>query len=171
KRMRIRRHYNDPPTWVINETPCGNAGFGQVLDFTLFVCAPITATATVVDDCVNEQFSIEVDIVEAGTYTINYSVDGGTPSSAPYTGSTTVIGPFASTAEVSVSLDAGEGCMVDLGSRFSNCPIMIDCDATTALLMSHCYDNEDGRTFTFTSSDPGNTLVFKFLNPSPIEAG
>jgi hypothetical protein len=172
-RMRIRLHdthngssYPNTP----NSTPCGNSTYGQVEDYSLSICAPIGATATVVDDCTNTQFSVAIDLSQPGTHTIQYSVNGGTTLSTPYTGTTTTIGPFAGTAAVNVSVTNASGCTQALGALFSNCPVAVDCDGPIQSY-THCYTNNDPRTFTFIGNEPGRPLVVKFLQPSPIAAG
>ncbi|MDQ3100607.1 MAG: GEVED domain-containing protein, partial [Bacteroidota bacterium] len=150
--------------------PCGTYGYGETEDYLISVCAPPVATASVTDDCANGTFTVSVD-AGTGTYTILYSENGGAQQSAPYAGTPITLGPFATTASVGVTVSAGPGCSTGIGSYASNCPISIDCSSTSALVMSHCYGNNDGRVFTFVSSDPLNTLVFKFLNPSPIAPG
>jgi hypothetical protein len=150
--------------------PCGTYTWGETEDYLVLVCQPPVASATVTDDCVAGEFSVNVD-AGASTYTVYYSVNGGAQQSAPYIGTPITLGPFATTASVSVEVSAGAGCSTPIGSYSSNCPITIDCDATSALIMNHCYANNDPRTFTFVSSDPAGSISFKFLQPSPIALG
>jgi subtilisin-like proprotein convertase family protein len=171
KRMRIRRQYVDPPGgWLANNTPCGNSSFGQVLDFTMNVCAPMAATTIINDDCGTGTFSIGVSVTALGTGPnprISYSVNGGpvqflnTPSAGPYTLDNGGAG-FAQGAQVTVGLDNGSLCVVSLGDHYGSCPITINCPNVYTLPAAHCYRASDPRTWTFESSDPLQTVRITF---------
>ncbi|MCB9184414.1 MAG: T9SS type A sorting domain-containing protein [Flavobacteriales bacterium] len=134
---------------------------------------PTAASALVVDDCVGGTFGIDVTISDLGgaaTGTITYSVNGGTPVDVTGVGlGTTNINGFATTDAVSVSVGNGTtGCGTALGTFYSNCPIEVVCGNT--VVINHCYTNNDGRTFTFSSNTPGETLTVTFIQGS-MEAG
>jgi hypothetical protein len=175
KRMRIRRHYVDPSIgFMPNNTPCGDATFGQVVDLTINVCSPMSGTASVVDDCINSTFEVSVNITNnpGGALSIDWiATPGGAGSMAAAVGNNTLPLQFPVGTNVSIVVNNGTACVLELGNHGSTCPLMIDCNASSALNMSHCYSNGDTRVFIFQASDPGGTLVFKFLQPSPISAG
>jgi hypothetical protein len=138
------------------------------------ICATVNISAT--DDCANDQFSVLVAIPSLGdatdvdlTYTLNY----GTPVVINDLTGDTLLGPFSDTDIIDISTNDGlANCgVVDQGSFFADCVIEIDCNAATALTMSHCYRNTDQREFTFVANDPAGTLQLKFLQPSPIANG
>ncbi|MFZ1693439.1 MAG: GEVED domain-containing protein, partial [Flavobacteriales bacterium] len=166
KRMRLRRQYVDVGAGFLpNNTPCGNSTFGQVLDFTIDVCGPAVATASVTDDCNASTFSIDVNIASnpGGALTINWVATPGGPGSMPASlGLNTIPVAFASNAEVNVTIDNGTLCTTDLGNHYSNCPITIACGNT--ITISHCYRDSDPRTFTFLSSIPGETVTLSFIS-------
>jgi subtilisin-like proprotein convertase family protein len=173
KRMRIRRQYVDIPNGFLpNNTPCGNSTFGQVLDFTLSVCSAASATSSVVENCGNDTFSITVDISASngGGLTINWvAIPGGPGSVAATVGSNTIPVNFPSTTTVNVTVSNSTLCTLDLGAHFSNCPITLDCG--NEIFITHCYSNNDPRTFHFINPNPGGTVDVQFINPSPIASG
>ncbi|MBL7981360.1 MAG: T9SS type A sorting domain-containing protein [Flavobacteriales bacterium] len=126
----------------------------------------VQASATAVDDCANDQFSVPVNITGLGgaaSATINYSVNG-TPQT-PLSGlgiGVTNLGPFAAGAEVAITVSNGvAGCATNLGSYYSNCPVTITCGST--LVVNHCYTNNDTRTWTFNSPVLGETVTVTFV--------
>ncbi|MBK7384708.1 MAG: T9SS type A sorting domain-containing protein [Flavobacteriales bacterium] len=126
---------------------------------------PAVATFTVVNDCANERFSVQVNVTSLGsgssadlTYTEN-----GVPLFASLGLGTTTVGPFAAGSEVICTLSNGSpGCTSTPEYRYSTCPVTVTCGST--LSVNHCYRNFDTRTFTFTSSDPMGTLTLSFIS-------
>lgn len=175
KRMRIRRHYVDPANgFQPNNTPCGNATFGQVIDLTIEVCSPMSATASVSEDCMASTFQVSVNITSnsGGPMSIDWmATPGGAGTMSASLGNNVLPIAFTTGTNVSVSIDNGTACVLELGNWGSSCPVVVDCDASSAMNMSHCYSNGDERVFVFEASDPGGSLVFKFLQPSPIAIG
>jgi hypothetical protein len=129
---------------------------------------PVAATATATDDCANNQFSVAVNITDLGgaaSATVNFSVNG--VAQPPVTGAglgVTPLGPFPTTAEVSVTVSNGaSGCTTNLGSYFSNCPVTIAC-ASPGLVVNYCYRNNDTKTWTFLNDTPGETITVTFVS-------
>ncbi len=129
---------------------------------------PVAATATATDDCANNQFSVAVNITDLGgaaSATVNYSVNG--VAQPPVTGAglgVTPLGPFAATAEVSVTVGNGaSGCTANLGNYYSNCPVTIAC-ASPAFVVNYCYRNNDTKTWTFINDTPGETITVTFVS-------
>lgn len=133
-------------------------------------------TATINENCAAQEFTIDVDVASLGSATggvqLSYTVDGGTPVIMNNVTADVVLGPFGITDFVELTSNNGfPACAVDLGSFYSDCTVIIDCNALSALTFDHCYSTNDPRTFVFTSSEPGTPVVLKFLQPSPIAAG
>lgn len=89
-------------------------------------CTPAIGTATLVEDCPNQEFSIDVEVTDLGdSTTVTITNDGGEPDEAVTTVPTTVtIGPFPAGTAVNVTLDhdSDPACDVDLGSIVDTCP-------------------------------------------------
>jgi hypothetical protein len=168
KRLRIRR-WNMTPGFDYPVDPCGTAPFGQVQDYTVNVCGAVLATASVTDNCGSNTFTVDVNITSLGSgasATINYTVNG-TPQTAVIggVGITTLGGAgFNAGDQVSITIDNGTPCTLDLGDHFSNCPVTIACGNTVTV--DHCYRNGDPRTWTFTSSNPLETVTVSFISGS-----
>jgi GEVED domain len=162
KRMRVRR-VNMTPGFGYT-SPCGTAPFGQTHDYTVDVCGPVVATASAVDDCVNNEFSVAVNISSnpGGAMTISWVATPGGPGSMAGALGLNNLPDFPAGTQVDVSVTNGTVCELDLGSYFSNCPVLVTCG--TPLTVSHCYRNNDPRTFTFISSDPSQTIRVTFIS-------
>jgi hypothetical protein len=157
---------NASTTYYIYVLGFGTADEGA-FDLSLS-CAnsPVLATAAATDNCANSQFSVAVNITDLGgaaSASVNYSVNGvpQTPVSGVLTGITN-LGPFASSAEVSVTVSNGAtGCTANLGNYYSNCPVTLTCGSTVTV--NHCYTNNDPRTWTFSSPVLGETVTVSFV--------
>ena len=161
-RLRLRRA-NQTVGFAYNQA-CGTAPFGQVQDYTINVCAPAAATASITDNCGSNEFSVNVNVSSLGSgasATVNYSINGVPQTGVSATvGVPVVLGPFASTATIGVSVDNGTACNLNLGDWYSNCPITIVCP--TDYPLNHCYRQGDTRTFTFIPSEPGESVTVSF---------
>lgn len=100
-----------------------------------FDCTAPTATATVVEDCNNYQYSVSVDITSLGDATdvdIVGSVNGGAPTVLVDNVSTTgvvTVGPFASAASVALNVVHNQDalCNTSLGTLSFVCPPTVQC--------------------------------------------
>ena len=146
-------------------------GFGTAFGNFSFVvnCAgtPVAATATVVDDCANNQYAIDVNVTDlggAGSASIVYTVDGGAPTTVSGVGlGVTSVGPFQTSQNVNVTVNNGTlGCAASLGEFSSNCPIGIICGTTTTV--NYCYKNNDTKSWTFSTTSPGETVTLSFVS-------
>ncbi|HRD54265.1 MAG TPA: GEVED domain-containing protein, partial [Flavobacteriales bacterium] len=127
KRMRVRRvNMTGGFGWT---SPCGTAPFGQTHDYTVNVCGFPEATAAVIDDCGNNEFSVAVDITSnpGGALTINWVATPGGPGSMPASLGVNNLPAFPTNASVSITVSNGTLCELDLGDHFSNCPITVNC--------------------------------------------
>ena len=125
---------------------------------------PVIASGTAVDNCGSSFFNVFVNITNlgGGPNTINWvATPGGPGSMAGVLGSNAIPVNFGTNVQVDVTVANGaSGCTADLGSFFSNCPINLVCG--TPVNISHCYRNNDPRTFTFHTPTPGETVTVTF---------
>jgi hypothetical protein len=138
--------------------PCYSDSWGVTLDFTINVvaatCSPaVVASSTIVPDCVNGQFSVDIDVTALGDGTPVVS-DGTTTWPVAATGIVTV-GPFADGATVSLSVLHGvdNTCDLPLGNFSNTCPPTNDTCATAIAV--DCTDVVTGSTAT-GATDTGN---------------
>ncbi|MBK9177081.1 MAG: hypothetical protein IPM46_12275 [Flavobacteriales bacterium] len=172
KRMRVRWQYNDPTEGAFpNNTPCGNATFSQVLDFTVNVCAPPQATTTVNDGGCTGTFTVDVDIANfgsAGSGQILWSLNGvpQTPVDAltatTYTLDNDGAGFDAINDRVTISVSNGTACSLVIGDHYSNCPRTFTC--YNVIPVEHRYRANDPRTFTFTNDLAFETVTVNFIS-------
>ncbi|HRD54302.1 MAG TPA: hypothetical protein PKY96_16810, partial [Flavobacteriales bacterium] len=73
-------------------------------------------------------------------------------------------GSFSQLDMVSIVVTNGTVSTLDMGNFYGNCPIIVTCGQT--LPVTHCYGNGDPRTFTFTASNPGETVTLTFISGS-----
>jgi len=159
--------------WILAD-PEGTAGASQTFQINC-PCLPGAATASVVDDCGNNQYSIDVNITDIGsgaTAGVRYSVNGGANVDVTGLGlGVETIGPFTLSDVVAVTLLHGSDaqCNIVLGSYDSSCPIELECGTTTTL--NYCYKNNDTKTWTYTSPIVDETVTLTFISGSIDEIG
>ncbi|MBK9764964.1 MAG: hypothetical protein IPO87_16865 [Flavobacteriales bacterium] len=110
------------------------AGCSVQSNVNVLVDPPPAATATVLTDCGNDQFSIPVNITSTGTAAtagLSWTVNGVAGAGSPITGLSTGnispdLGPFVATDEVEVTLlhESNVACNQILGTFYSGCPIV-----------------------------------------------
>ena len=131
-------------------------------------CQLPAATATNVDDCVNNQFSIPVDVTSLGdgsSVTITYTIDNGAPISVTGVGlGQTVLGPFTVNQVIAIFLqhESDPACTVTMGNftDSGDCPNLIVCGAPP-LVETYCYVANDFQTWSYQSIGAG-TLRLTF---------
>ncbi|MEZ4807898.1 MAG: T9SS type A sorting domain-containing protein [Flavobacteriales bacterium] len=131
-------------------------------------CEIPEVTATVADDCPNNQFSINLEIGTTGdgsTVAAEYTVNGGAVTAMPgLTAGTTVLGPFTVNDEVAVVVahESDPNCNVDFGilTDLGTCPNIIVCGAP-ALEENYCPGNNDLQEWVYQSSGTG-TMRLRF---------
>ncbi len=134
-RMRI----GTADTGQLTPNACYSGSYGVTLDFTINVfvptCTPAVATTTVVPDCANSQYSIDVDVTTVGDAT--EITDGTTVWPITATGIISV-GPFASASTVTLSITHTDNtCDFGLGTFNYVCPPANDeCTAAVALTVN-----------------------------------
>lgn len=112
-------------------------------------CEVPQGTVAVVDDCANDQFSLDIEVTstgDAGTASVTYSIDGGAPTTQ--TGlplGITTIGPFNFGEVVNVTLahESNSLCDIPKGNftETGTCPELITCG--TPYDVSYCYANNN----------------------------
>ncbi|MFZ1693609.1 MAG: proprotein convertase P-domain-containing protein, partial [Flavobacteriales bacterium] len=157
---------NPNGSWTLRACDAVNLDVGAIRFARVNLCLPVQASFTPVDDCTNDQFSVQVNVTSYGsgsTANLAYTVDGNPFNMNNLPLGITTIGPFANTAEVICTLTHEiSNCGSAQATIYSNCPITIPCGTTVE--MSHCYRNNDTRTFHFTSSNPFETVTLSFVS-------
>jgi subtilisin-like proprotein convertase family protein len=157
---------NPNGSWTLRACDAVGTDVGAVRFARVNLCTPPAATFTAVDACASSQFSVQVNVTSFGGGTssnLAYTVNG-----TPFTINNlpigiTTIGPFAATAEVACTLTNDvSNCGSAQATLYSNCPVTITCGTTTTL--SHCYRNNDTRTFHFIASNPFETVALSFIS-------
>ncbi|HMN06954.1 MAG TPA: T9SS type A sorting domain-containing protein [Flavobacteriales bacterium] len=154
--------------WNANDQ-CGFASNCETTTVQLFLnCMPPTAQVTAVDDCDNNQFSLNVNITslgDAGSLDLIYSVNGGSNQtvSGVSTGIQT-IGPFTvgQSVNLMVAHDSDPACNLTFNGLVSNntCPIIVNCGGAP-LDQNYCYVNNDNNHWLYQSSN-GMPLIMIF---------
>lgn len=132
-------------------------------------CEVPQATVTVVDDCPNNQFSLEVDVAsvgDGGVVNFLYTVNGGGQQVVADAGvGVTVLGPFLVNDVVVVTMEHGNNplCNIALGSFTDSdqCPNLIFC-GQPALEETYCYGPNEARDWYYEAVGSG-TLRLRFL--------
>jgi len=142
--------------------PCYSGTWGETVDFTVNIivatCTPPTvATSTVVADCGNSQYSVNVDVTSLGNGT-PVITDGTTNWAVSSTGVITV-GPFADATSVTLTLLHGSDatCDLPLGNFNNICPPTNDTCATA--IPVDCNDVVTGSTANGATNTGGNTAA------------
>ncbi|NRD23414.1 fibronectin type III domain-containing protein [Winogradskyella litoriviva] len=110
--------------------PCNSSTYGVTMDVDINIieasCAPAEATATIVSDCDNNQFSIDVDVTALGDGTPEL-YDGTNTYAVSGLGVITV-GPYTSGTSVDLNILHGTDNTCDLfvGSFVYDCPPLND---------------------------------------------
>ena len=146
-----------PPTGVL--TPyVGNITFNGITS----ICLPAAATASIVEDCDNAQFSILVDVTDLGD-SINLEItnDAGAASTTVTASGEVTVGPFPVGSPVVLTLvnENDNICDVALDSILDLCP--------TAVNTLDFYNLQFPATLTF----PLNEMTDQFVYAQAYEAG
>ncbi|MBK6408989.1 MAG: T9SS type A sorting domain-containing protein [Flavobacteriales bacterium] len=128
-------------------------------------CTPATATYTVVTDCDNFQFSVEVNIIDLGSDgTLDISVDGTVLATATDVGVYTV-GPFTANIPVTITLMNSDNNLCNVYSApLVNplCPQIIQC-GDPAITETYCYGINDVHAWHWQAANSGDILSLRFL--------
>ena len=129
-------------------------------------CTSATATYTVITDCDNYQFSVEVHITDLGSDgTLDISADtlGTVLATATDTGVYTV-GPFTANSPVVITLMNSDNSLCNVHSApLVNplCPQIIQC-GDPAIMETYCYGINDVHAWHWQAATPGDNLSLRF---------
>ncbi|MBS1939827.1 MAG: hypothetical protein JST38_03005, partial [Bacteroidetes bacterium] len=136
-RVRLDNTINGP-----NPDPCGNSTFGQVEDYTLNVtpppCAPPVATTSIIPDCGNFQFSVDVNVTSLGDgASVTVTDNQGNPAQTGGLG-TYSFGPYFNGTNVTYQISFGPEPLCDsyVSTTYACNPPNQDCASATALTVS-----------------------------------
>ncbi|AXO78859.1 T9SS C-terminal target domain-containing protein [Olleya aquimaris] len=180
-RMRIVTDYTNSDA----TEPCNSSSYGVTMDVDVNIvditCAPPAGSATVVADCANFEFYIDVDVTDLGSD--SPSIFDGTTTTPVTTLGVYTVGPYTDSSTVALTLQHGSSavCDVSLGDFTNLCPpINDDCanaititqfnngdtqDATNAtnndgfIIETGCGSANDGVWYTFKIADAGTIDV------------
>jgi hypothetical protein len=133
---------------------------------TLIPCLSPVATVSIVDDCANNQFTIDVDITSLGSatsVTLSNNV-GVTATSGITTTGIKSVGPFpkGNTVVLTLQHDQNSACNLSLGNSIDNCiPINDECSEAIAI---NCGDTVSGSTVSATDSgnNPAHDVWYSY---------
>ena len=139
--------------------PCYSGTWGETLDFTVNIiaatCSPVVvASSTIVADCGNAEFSVNVDVTALGDGT-PVITDGTNNWPITATGVITV-GPFADGASVTLTAlhGADSTCNLPLGTFTNTCPPVND-ECVNAIAVD-CGDVVTGSTANGATNSGNN---------------
>ena len=147
-------------------TSCGDGGLIDDIGWQVgcLDCVPPTGTFTIVQDCDNFQYFIDVNVTSLGTDPeLEIANDGGVASTNITTPGTYQIGPFVSGTPIEVTLvnDANSLCNVYSGTLVNPlCPTVL-C-GSTPFVETYCYTNSENRAWAYEVPAGGTIrLVFQ----------
>jgi|GEM_PF-1351030 len=149
--------------------PCNSSSYGVTMDVDVNIveatCVPAEATATIVDDCGNSEFSISVDVTELGDGTP--VINDGTNTTPITEIGEIVVGPYASGSVISLIIEHGSEstCDLNLGTYTFDCPSVND-DCAGAIDLDAFVNLDSSCTITYTGSIMGATNSSDEVAPS-----
>ncbi len=144
-------------------------GCSSTDNVTLTVNQTPDVDLAVAQDCVNEQYSISIQVNSTGngpTVDVEYTVNGGSPVSVTGLGAgpQTPLGPFNQLDELVVTvIDPAGGCNSAPQPFLSGCPELVDCGLEEVIVKNYCYGNDDTRGWLFQTADGLGTLTLQFI--------
>jgi len=132
----------------------------------VLTCTPAVATAAVVEDCGNSQFSVDVNVTDLGdSGTITISNDGGVPSTPASSLGVVSVGPFAMGTPVVITLEHETDvlCNVALTSVVDACPKVNDsCAGALPVACANTYMGDTSVASTDTGENGAADLWHSF---------
>jgi hypothetical protein len=129
-------------------------------------CTPATATFSVVTDCDNYEYSVQVHLTDVGSDgTLDIAADSlsNVLLTVTDTGLYTV-GPFTANVPVSIILSNSDNSLCNVNSGLlvnPLCPLVIDCGAP-AVQENYCYTVNDTMAWHWQAATPGDSLSLRF---------
>lgn len=124
---------------------------------TFLTCTPPAGTTAVIDDCGNNQFTVDVDVTTLGNAaSVTISNDGGVGSTNVSATGIVNVGPFTAGTPVVITLehDGDSSCNVVMPAVIDGCPPVND-DCANAIAIA-CAGNVTGSTAAATDSGMGS---------------
>lgn len=123
-------------------------------------CTQPVANITPVDDCPNNEFSLNVNIISLGdgnSVDLTYSVNGGAEQTITGLGlGVETIGPFTigQSVDVAIAHESSPFCTIHFNdlTQEGTCPVIIDCD-DQPLQQAYCYDDLEQVHWMYQSSN------------------
>ena len=130
-------------------------------------CTPATATYSVITDCDNYQYTVEVTITDLGSDgTLDISGDSlGTVLATATGNGVYTVGPFTANIPVVITLMNSDNSLCNVHSTSlvnPLCPLIIEC-GQPAVTETYCYGINDVHAWHWQSSVPGENLSLRFL--------
>ncbi|MDQ3101016.1 MAG: hypothetical protein M3R08_06490, partial [Bacteroidota bacterium] len=149
---------------------CANGGLTELSwQIACLDCAFPAYTATVIDDCANDQFSIEVDILTTGdgsTVDLEYTIDNGPLQTMNGIGTgMVVLGPYDLGQEIDITIghelevlcDQPLGIFTDTGL----CPTLVECGQPN-ITETYCYVDNDSQFWIYEVVGTAGALYLEF---------
>ncbi|WP_053971900.1 GEVED domain-containing protein [Mangrovimonas sp. ST2L15] len=167
-RMRIIMDWNGNQT----EGPCYSGSYGHSVDVDINImestCTPGVAEGSLIEDCDNSQFFVDVEVTEVGD--IIELTDGTTTLSVTETGVFS-FGPYDDASEATISAVHSDAvCDFEVGTFTNTCPIPGQICETAIPITALPYDTNDSTANYFDdySGSPGNCNSSSYLNGDDV---
>lgn len=159
---RMRIGSDDTP--AESADPCNSTSWHVTMDVDINVvavaCSPATASATLVTDCDNTQFFVDVDITDVGDAT---EVTDGTNTWAVSGTGVLQVGPFADGSSVDLTLTHSDmACDLALGTFSYTCPIEGQICESAIEVMALPYMTSDDTANYFDDYENGSSTCNSF---------
>lgn len=154
-------------------TSCADGGFTVPINWTVSCldCVPPTATFTIVQDCANFQYFVDVVVDFLGSDPeMEILNTAGLPSTSITAPGTYQVGPFVSGVPVEITVQNDANSLCNLYSDVlvnPLCPTIL-CGGTP-LLETYCYINGENRAWAYEAPTVGGTIQLIF-NRGTIES-
>lgn len=155
--------------WTV-DAACNTASGCHVTSVTVLDCLPPVAAVSTLDDCDNNQFTVNVNVTGLGdgpSVDLLYSVNNG-PAQTFQAGiaiGTYNVGPFTIGDLVDITLTHGTDsiCNVHFNGLVTQntCTTIIDCGGAP-LDQTYCYNDNDNNHWHYLRSIPGLPLIIIF---------
>jgi len=160
--------------WNVDAS-CATSSSGCIVTTVqLFLnCTPPVATVTAVDDCDNNQFTLNVNVTSIGDGTgvdLIYNVNGGADQTvAGVQVGMHPLGPFTvgETVNLVVAHSSDPACNLSFNGLVSGntCPTLVTC-GDPPLDQTYCYINNDNNHWHYEATTPGLPLIIIFSGGS-----
>jgi len=158
------------PHWTVDDACTQQTGCVVTTVQYFGDCGPVLAFAGITEDCDNQTFVVNVDVISAGTgSTVNITVTvGGVPSTFTEVGTGLFpVGPysFGESVEVVVEHESNPDCNMSLGifQESGACPVYLFCGAPPDQF-TYCYSNGEQKVWNYLSDGGTGSLVLTFLS-------